>query len=70
MFVLALGILGLVMVSQALKYHGRDVEIWFIRVNSNSLLALGALILAILLILVLLDYFVTANQLLGADFAF
>ena len=69
-FVLALVILGLVLVSQSLKYHGRDVQIWFIRVNSNSLLALGALILAILLILVLLDFFVTSNQLLGPDFAF
>lgn len=70
MFILALGILGLVLVSQGLKYHGRDVQILFIRVKSSSLLTVGALILAILLILVLLDYFVTSNQLLGVDFAF
>jgi hypothetical protein len=70
MFILALGILGLVLVSQALKYHGRDVEILFIRVNSNSLVAVGALILAFLLILVLLDYFVMSNQLLGLPLAF
>lgn len=69
MFVLALGILGLVLVSQALKYHGRDVQILSIRVNSSSLLAVGAFILAILLILVLLDYFVFSNQLLGVPLA-
>lgn len=63
MFILALGILGLVLVSQALKYHGRDVQILFIRVNSSSLLALGALILAFLLILVLLDYFASSSLL-------
>jgi hypothetical protein len=70
MLILALGILGLVLVSQGLKYHGRDVQILTIRVKSSSLLAVGALILIILLTLILLDYFIMSNQLLGVDFDF
>ena len=59
MFELTLAILGLVLINQGLRYHGQDIHLSFIRVRATFVLAVGAFILAGLLLLVFMDYFMT-----------
>jgi hypothetical protein len=59
MFELTLAILGLVLITQGLKYHGQDIHLSFIRVRATIVLAVGAFLLTGFLLLVFMEYFMT-----------